>query len=164
MRYEPENGIITLMRGDSFSMPIRINDGTRLEPHFRKLSARDTVYFGLMKPGQAFEDAVVKKVYDNSSPTDAEANVLLRLNPEDTINLLTGKYYYMIKLRTFDELDNEWVRTIVQPTLFYLEGNNPEPAETPYWRQGDYNIDNIISDGGEESVDNIILDGGELTL
>ena len=59
MRVEPENGIVTLMRGDTFVLPVHINDGTKLEPKYRSLSPTERLYFGLMEPGKAFENAVV---------------------------------------------------------------------------------------------------------
>ena len=94
------NGIITLMRGDSFTTPIHINIGTKLSPRYYTLSNTDRLYFALMEPNQAFEDAVVKKVYDFTSPQDGEGNTLLMLKPTDTEKLLVGKYYYMVKIST----------------------------------------------------------------
>lgn len=125
MREKLSIGIINLMRGDSFTAPIIINTGTTLEPKYYELQENDKLYFGLMEPNQAFEDAVMKKVYDFTSDKDTNGNILLRIEPQDTEKLLVGKYYYMIKLRTFDAFETECVKTIVKPTLFWLEGNNP---------------------------------------
>lgn len=119
------NGIIRLMRGDSFSTPIHINIGTKLDPVYRSLTANDVLYFGLMEPNQAFEDAVLKKKFTFLDEKDDKGNTLLILDPKDTEKLLVGKYYYMIKLRTIDKPEHEIVTTIVPPTLFWLEGTNP---------------------------------------
>lgn len=172
MRIEPENGIITLMRGDSLTTPIYINVGTKLQPKHIKLTENDKLYFGLMEPGQAFEDAVMKKVFDHTSPTDDDGNTLLILQPQDTEKLLVGKYYYMIKLRSVNSWGQEMVRTIVPSTLFWLEGNNPEQNSDKYYEQGKYDVEHlileggefqeVIFEGGEVEVQNIIFEGGEI--
>ena len=149
MYIEPENGIITLTRGDTLTTPIRINVGTKLNPVYKKLGELDTLYFALMEPNQAFEDAVVKKVYNHNSETDEEGNVLLKLKSSDTEKLLVGKYYYTVKLRSYDEYGEEYVRTIISNTLFWLEGNNPVPDKVEYYEKDKYQIDEIVYEGGE---------------
>ena len=157
------NGIINLMRGDSFTTPIFINIGSKLSPKQYTLRPTDKLYFGLMEPNQAFEDAVLKKVFDCTSPQDSEGNTLLMLKPTDTEKLLVGQYYYMIKLKTIDAFDQESVRTIVNPTIFWLNGNNVEIEEEPYYDKGHYEIDRVILDGGEitlpDSTQGVIIDG-----
>lgn len=143
------NGIITLMRGDSFTAPIYINIGTQLSPSYYSLGESDRLYFALMEPNQAFEDAVLKKKFDFTSPKDEYGNTLLILKPTDTEKLLVGKYYYMIKLRKIDSYGQEYVRTVVNPTLFWLEGNNVKVNEESYYEKEHYEIDRIIIDGGE---------------
>ena len=108
------NGIITLMRGDSFTSPILVNLGNKLIPNLYKLNEGDAMYFGLMEPNTAFEDAIFKKKFTCDSPKDEDGNILLMIHPQDTEKLLVGKYYYMIKLLTKDEFGNDFVRTIVQ--------------------------------------------------
>lgn len=143
------NGIITLMRGDSFTTPIHINIGTQLSPVYYNLGPTDRLYFGLMEPNQAFEDAVLKKVFDFTSPQDSDGNTLLMLKPTDTEKLLIGQYYYMIKLRSRDSFGQEVVKTIVPPTLFWLEGNNVKIEEEPYYDKGHYEIKRVVLEGGE---------------
>lgn len=143
------NKIITLMRGDSFSTPILVNIGTNMSPEYYSLTQNDTLYFGLMEPNQSFEDAVLKKKYDFTSPQDQNGNTLLILTPKDTEKLLVGKYYYMIKLRTIDAFDQEIVRTVVSPTLFWLQGNNVESTDDVYYDDNKYDIEKIIFEGGE---------------
>ena len=147
-----QNGIINLMRGDSFTTPIYVNIGSKLSPRYYKLGPMDKLYFGLMEPNKAFEEAIVKKVFDFTSPQDSDGNTLLTLKPTDTEKLLVGKYYYMIKLRSVDTFNQETVRTIVKPTLFWLEGNNVTYKEKPYWDKGEYDIEKVIFDGGEISL------------
>jgi hypothetical protein len=143
------NGIINLMRGDTFTTPIYVNLGSKLSPRYYKLGPADKLYFGLMEPNQAFEDAILKKVFDHTSPQDSEGNTLLMLKPTDTEKLVVGQYYYMIKLRTIDMFGQESVRTIVNPTIFWLNGNNVKQEEEPYYEKGHYEIDRVILDGGE---------------
>lgn len=151
-----ENGIITMMRGDSFETPIYINIGTHLEPVFYSLTERDRLYIGVMEPNMAFEDAVLKKVYTSSSPKDKEGNTLFILEPKDTQRLLVGKYYYMIKLRSFDDEGREKVKTILQPTLFWIDGNNPDLKkwEDDYYEQDEYDIEEVHFEG--EKLSNVI--------
>ena len=152
------------MRGDSFTAPIFINIGSKLAPVYYTLKPTDKLYFGLMEPNQAFEDAVVKKVFDFTSPQDSEGNTLLMLKPTDTEKLLVGQYYYMIKLRTIDEFNQESVRTVVKPTIFWLNGNNVKHEEEPYYDKGDYEIDRVIFEGGEITLpyntEGVVVNGG----
>ena len=162
------NGIITLMRGDSFSMPIRINLGTNITPYIYKLESNDKLYFALMEPNQAFEDAVMKKVYTHLSDTDEDGNILLVIDPKDTEQLLVGKYYYMIKLRMFVH-GKEVVKTIIPPTLFWLQGNNPKPMSEGYVDKNPLDIDHLIYNGEKIEVDDsteqihTVYDGGLIT-
>jgi hypothetical protein len=149
MRVEPENGIVTLMRGDTFVLPVHINDGTKLEPKYRSLSPTERLYFGLMEPGKAFENAVVKKVVEHYSETDKDGNPLVILQPKDTEKLLCGKYYYTIKLRTINEQGIDVVKTIVPSTLFFLMGNNPVESEKQYYQEGKYDVTAADFEGGE---------------
>lgn len=118
------NGIINLIRGDSFEMSLPINLGTKLSPEYYTLKEGDNLYFGLMEPNQPFENAIVKKKYDNNSKKDEDNNILLTLNPEDTEYLSVGKYYYMVKLRQKISEEKYKVTTIINPTLFWLEGTS----------------------------------------
>lgn len=156
------NGIIYLMRGDSYSFPLSINLGTAFTPEMYYLQEGDALYFGLMQPNQAFENAVLKKKYTYESDTDDEGNILIELNPEDTVNLPVGKYFYMVKLLRKINGKNI-VNTIINPTQFFLTGNNPCTPNVYYTNDDDYKITDIIVDGGEVDIDGIIWDGGEIT-
>lgn len=143
------NGIITLMRGDSFSFPVYINEGSIVDPEYRGLTVHDVIYFGVMEPGQAFEDAVLKKRVNIEGPLTTDGQAIINITPDDTLNLLVGKYYYMIKLKTVDEYGLETVRTLVKPTLFWLEGNNRVYNDNISVQQITNSIDRVIFDGGE---------------
>lgn len=168
MGINKQNGIVTMMRGDSLTMTIPIPVGSSTLPSYRGLRLTEKLYFGVMEPNQAFEDAVLKKVIDASCVTDDNGYPVLILDPEDTEYLLVGKYYYMIKLREVDSYGHAFVKTIVPPTLFWLEGNNPELDVIDRHETDEYKVDNVIIEGGE-IIDNtdapsrvIIFDGGEI--
>lgn len=148
-RIEPENKIITLTRGDTLVFPIKINVNTKLCPKYRSLQPGETIYFAVMEPGQAFENAVLKKVLTSDGDIDTDGNSLVRINPEDTEKLLVGKYYYTAKLRSVDGFGYEIVKTLIPSTLFFLTGNNPVPEDTKYYEEGSYDVDTIILEGGE---------------
>lgn len=111
-----DNGIIYMTRGDTFQCPLYTNIGTLLHPEWYTLQDGDKLYFGLMQPHENFEDAILKKVYDNSSEKDTDGFTLLKLVPEDTLKLAVGKYYYSVKLLKA----NGEVHTVNVPTLFYI--------------------------------------------
>lgn len=163
------NGIIHLMRGDSYCKPIFINVGTKLDPIQYHLTDTDSLYFGLMEPNQAFEDAVLKKKYTCASDMDDKGNVLLTIEPNDTLSIPVGKYYYMIKLRSTNQFGKEVVKTIIPPTQFFIDGNNAKPTKAPSTPSGiPYEVSEVTLDGGEitddyaSAIPNIIFDGGEI--
>jgi hypothetical protein len=125
----------TMIRGDSFSYSIKINSGTPLYPIIYNLSENDKLYVGIMEPNQSFENAIIKKVYNNNSEKDEEGNILLLLSPEDTEYLTTGLYYIQIKLK-YEEDNIEKISTILNPTKFYICGTNNETfKENIAWNQ-----------------------------
>ena len=109
------NGIITINRGDSFSLDTFINVGTVMSPVQYVLETGDYVYFGLMEPGQPFEHALIRKVFDKTSLTEDDL-VHMEFSAEMTEYLMPGLYYYMIKLVTADGD----VSTIVSKTKFII--------------------------------------------
>ena len=119
------NGKITHYRGDTLTAPIKIFEGDRLSPTQYILNENDVLYLGIMEPGQAFEDAIIKKIFTTSSQKDDSGNVILELKSEDTEFVAPGTYYYSLKIKQV--IDNRLViRTIIYPTLFWLLGNIPE--------------------------------------
>lgn len=115
------NGIITVNRGDSFSLPLVINFGTNLEPMQYRLSGKTYVYFAVMEPNQPFESALIRKTY-TIDDVDENGNVIIKFRPQDTQCVLPGKYYYQVKLQRFNSEDSEdyEVDTVIDKTLFYV--------------------------------------------
>lgn len=106
--------IISVNRGDSFSVSLLINAGTSDEPIIYHLKDEDKLYVGVMAPGSNFENALIKKRFNKENMIGD--NVIITFTPNDTINLLPGKYYYQVKLLTSD---NE-VNTIIGKTPFII--------------------------------------------
>lgn len=112
--------VITMNRGDYLSLKIELKSGKF--PHEEKYSVQedDIIFFGLMEPNQPFERAILKKElgYDDY---DIEGGTLkVVLNPEDTIELVPGTYYYQIKVLYRDEAGITHVDTVVQKTKFNI--------------------------------------------
>lgn len=111
--------LITLTRGDTYSFELNIDDNGENY----QLTGDDTVYFGIMDPNQRFEDALVKKKFtvDDLDPT---GSLIIQIDPEDTLDLLPGRYFYAIKLLR-DHLDADGtevynVETVVDKTKFII--------------------------------------------
>ena len=94
------NGIITMNRGDYGEFPLFINQGNNNYP-IRYSLDRDkseaTIIFALMTFNQDFDNAFLKKVYDARSFTTGQNDVKIIFKPEDTQNLMPGKYFYGIR-------------------------------------------------------------------
>lgn len=116
------NGIITVNRGDSFEMPLIINSGSTMNPVKFTLTNRTNVYFGVMEPNQPFECALIKKKY-TLEDCDEDGNIVVKFKPQDTQCVLPGKYYYQVKVQTFNSEDPEDydVSTVIDKTQFYIQ-------------------------------------------
>lgn len=116
--------IIAINRGDTFEFSVTIADASS-ETGIYTLRDNDAIYFGLMDPNQQFENALVKKKIGlDSEYVDPEGNISIVIEPEDTIDLLPGRYFYMIKLK-MDHVDDQGdevhaVKTIIDKTKFVI--------------------------------------------
>lgn len=99
------DGSIQISRGDSFFVPLFINEGTDLEPSRYELVEGDLVYVGVMEPNQPFEKAIIKKIYDKDSDKTDCGDLKISFAVEDTEYLHQGQYYYSIKLKRGDFVD-----------------------------------------------------------
>ena len=120
---DPVTKTITINRGDTVQFPFYVNEiGNMWAPVKSELEDADTVYFGIMEPNQNFENAIVKKVFNKYSQRDEEGDLLITLDPIDTLYLRPGKYYYSIKRKrvNIETFHVERVDTIVPNTLFYI--------------------------------------------
>ena len=119
MVYLSNNGFIKLNRGDSFSLALFINVGTPENPVRYSIqdNPNDTIYFGVMEPNQKFENAVIRQTYNSNSLINENGDVVITMEPKDTLCLIPGKYYYSIKLVNSN---TNSVNTIVPMTEFYI--------------------------------------------
>ena len=113
------NGIIELVRGDSFSVPLFINKGTDLCPLRYELKNGEYVYFGLMEPNMSFENALVRKRYDNTNENDNK-DIIISFDADDTVNLQPGKYYYEVKAVLLDKNNKQIVNTVIPKKEFFI--------------------------------------------
>lgn len=111
---------LEMVRGDTFKLPLPLNSGTRENPSKYTLSENDSLYIGIMKPGQSFEHAEVRCKLNNNCTKDIDGNPLLYLKPKYTCNLFPGKYYLTVKLESGED-----VYTLVDHKIFFITGSNP---------------------------------------
>ena len=119
------NNIIVINRGDSFDFDLTIADESSKTGRYT-LTGDDVIYFGLMDPHQPFEQALVKKRY-TVADTDLAGNLSISIEPQDTLDLLPGVYYYAVKLlkkSDYDEYSSEYlterVITVINKTKFII--------------------------------------------
>lgn len=110
--------LVQMIRGDSVNLYFSIEDSNSLDGKYR-LTDADIVYFGVMLPHQKFENALIKKVLRKENQ-DEYGDFLLKILPEDTVDMLPGVYYYEIKLRKNAKTDSEEVMTVVNKVKFII--------------------------------------------
>lgn len=125
MFIENDINCFTLSRGDYFEYNININCGTKFEPKQYKLENDDRLYCAIIQPGESFENAIIRKTYDNSNFIDEKGTIQFTLNPPDTEYLRTGKYYFTIKLL----YEKTKVCTILPMKDFWITGTENSVCE-----------------------------------
>lgn len=91
-------GIITIHRGDTFSITVSTNVGSTSNPSYPTFKLGDKIYLGVMEPNQDFENAIIKKVLVFTTDFTADSKtVTFSFTPTDTEYLLAGNYYYEVK-------------------------------------------------------------------
>lgn len=113
-----KNGIITLNRGDSFTLEMDLNIGSAIEPVLYFMTENDRLYFAIMEPNQPFEEALVRKEFTKDDQ-GANGDVVMIFSSTDTEFLLPGKYYYQVKLLRKED-ENEFIDTVVSKTQFII--------------------------------------------
>lgn len=128
MFHMANNGIITLNRGDTFSIPLYINLGTAVNPNYYTLKKysdeeQDYLYFALLEPGQKWENALVRKHFTADDINPEYEAPILHFYSDDTEYLKPGNYYYQVKLQRCRESTNdgfEHVDTVIPRTKFII--------------------------------------------
>lgn len=118
------NGIIEVNRGDSFELPLFINQGTDIAPfRYNMKDSNSEVYVGVMEPNQPFERAIIRKKYTKDDVNE-NGDIVIKFSSNDTVCLLPGKYYYQIKIKLYNNYDNNKedynINTIVPMTQFII--------------------------------------------
>lgn len=116
------NNVITMTRGDSWSIPLFLNKGTALKPLRKVLSSRDEVYLAIMEPNQPFEHAIVKKKFTNRH-LNKNKDVIVKITPDDTACLIPGKYFYQIKAKFINTTETFNTDVEVVDTTILLAGS-----------------------------------------
>ena len=112
-RFSTGTNIIRMVRGDTHTFNVTIEDDIDEEGIYR-LTDADTLYLGIMLPHQKFEDAVIRKKFSKGDQDDC-GNISVTVEPEDTIDLDPGVYYYAVKL-----VRGEIVNTVINKTKFVI--------------------------------------------
>lgn len=108
----------TLTRGDTFEFPININIGSKLCPQWYQPNTKDSIYGAIIEPNQSWENAIIRKVI---KPT-RDNKLIFKLESSDTEYLLTGKYFFTLKLVT----NTNNVTTILPMKEFWITGTDKD--------------------------------------
>jgi hypothetical protein len=109
------NNIIILNRGDTYEFDLTIDDDASVDGRYH-LQGDDTIYLGIMDPGQPFEDALVRKKF-TMEDADLNGNLTIVIEPGDTLDLLPGTYYYAVKIH----LQHENIQPETGELLGYID-------------------------------------------
>lgn len=115
-----------MTRGDYFRFPVELWAGKFPRVERWLLEDGDFAYFGLMRPNESFENAVIKKELTVEN-TNRSGDLLVTLYPEDTVNLEPGTYYYEVKVlykkdryKEDEQKKDLIIETAVQKTKFTI--------------------------------------------
>ena len=116
-------GEITLYRGDCFQVPLFINIGSEETPvrfDFKKFKDLEMeIYLGVYLPNAGFEQSFIRKMFTHEDSNDF-GDIIVKIDPQDTLYVPSGSYKYTIKARMVDPIDGEWVSTIVDKNTFKI--------------------------------------------
>lgn len=111
------NGIIQMRRGDTWTLNLKLDLGTKMYPRPYTLQEGEYLYFGVMEANTAFKDALICKKLSKDDLIDGTENEYkLEFVTKDTECVLPGTYFYETKLlRSGDRID-----TVIPKTKFIL--------------------------------------------
>lgn len=118
------NGIVTLTRGDYGEIPLFINQGNKLYPIRYSLLKDDHsafIQFFLMQADQSFDDPIIKKTYTTESPHTDQRDLIIQIEPDDTLYLTPGKYYYSVRLIMKLQDGSYKTITVIPKRLFFIK-------------------------------------------
>lgn len=115
-----KNKVITMTRGDYLSLEIELKSGKFPNEIKYNLGEGDYLFFGLMEPNQPFEKAILKKEFTYDDYDIENGTLRIKIEPDDTLMLMPGTYYYQIKVLYKDEAGDTHIDTAVQKTKFII--------------------------------------------
>ena len=116
-----QDNAIRMSRGDSLYFSVFLNTGTTLQPQRYTLGTGDILYFAVMEPNQKFENALIKKSYTSEDKKNENGDTIIEFTPEDTENVISGMYYYTVKLQRFKDETSYSVDTVIPKRRFIIE-------------------------------------------
>lgn len=108
------NGIISIVRGDTVVYNFMINLGTVMMPRYYRLQKNEYLRFYLTEPNMNVDSNVIYKEYSIDDMNE-DGSVNIKLSSDDTTFLEREVYYYTIKLIRNGEVD-----TLVNKTKFLV--------------------------------------------
>lgn len=127
-----EETYFTMIRGDTFELPLEIKESDdSLATGIYKLKDDDIIYVAILEPNQSFENALIRKTITNKDKTDGRGNPVFVLEPLDTEYLLNGKYFIMIKLSYKEEMMTK-IKTILPMREFFIEGTEKHVSDNHF--------------------------------
>lgn len=113
-----KNGIITVNRGDTFTLPIFVDFGTPLKPDRLELQEGDQVTLRIVGANDDWENAIIVKV-GTVKDLNEDGAVVFEFNNDDTNWVDPNLYYYEVKVEyTRDDKFN--VKTFIPRTKFFI--------------------------------------------
>ena len=109
------NNVISINRGDYLETEIKLLQGRFPFQKQIEIQDGDTLYFGLMHNNEPFERSLLKIEYTKENINE-DGNLILEIEPEDTMLLFPGVYYYEVRLLTEDSK----IITIVPRSKFII--------------------------------------------
>lgn len=114
---------LELVRGDTFTLPLRLNSGTLEYPEHYKLTDGEYLYIGIMRPNQPFEEAMIRCGVNSATQENSDGDKVLVIGHDITSSIDPGKYYISIKY-----VDSEgFVETLVDHKILFVTGS-PVPC------------------------------------
>lgn len=108
---------LEFVRGDSFDLPLLLNEGTREYPIYCAIPENCKLEVFMTLPNQPIEDAIIKKTIN------AGMSLSFSLTPQETSRLNIGKYYFTVRY-----IKEAHTQTIVNNKLLYVTGT-PKPED-----------------------------------
>ena len=108
---------LKIYRTECFQKPLFINIGTDDKPirldfnNNQDLGAE--IYIGIYWINSSFNQSILLKKFTHLDANEY-GDIVIKLSPMELRTLIPGSYKYAIKLRLTDEVQGDWVSTVVE--------------------------------------------------